>query len=220
MMSDTITKKQAVLFLRFLYPIWMIVGILTLLYIPSQLIIQGDIATTAKNLIENESLFRLSILGSLLVQLIHIVVVILICYLFKGVNKLQERLFLIFGLIGVPIAMFNTINWIAALLSVNDPATMMFFLNLYPEGESIASIFWGLWLLPLGVLVLKSKYFPKFIAYALFIGGLGYFFGSLLHFVFPNVGWISVVFIDLMTIGEMVFIFWLIIKGATLSENN
>ncbi len=123
---------------------------------------------------------------------------------------------LIFSLVSVPIAMTSVLGLIAALgLASKDNSLMMVFLDLYNQGIIIASIFWGLWLLPLGNLIKQSGYFPKIIGIAVMIGGAGYFFGSFAQLLFANPDKVMPLF-DLLTIGEMIFIFWIIIKGAKL----
>jgi hypothetical protein len=215
-------KKRIVNKLRILYLFWMIVGLLSILYIPSKIIIEDDAAATASNILSNELLFRSGIVGSLLTQLLFIWVVLVLFQFFKDVDKKQSTLMLIFALVSVPIAMLNTLNQVAALLAAKGGENVnlvMFFLNLNEQGIIIASIFWGLWLFPLGILVNKSGYFPRFIGYALYVGGVGYFVGSLLQLLIPTQQLILSIF-DIMVFGEMIFIFWLLIKGAKLKSTN
>lgn len=207
--------KQSLKGLRILYPIWMIVGIFSFLYIPSKFI-TSDAGQTAKNILENQLLFKFGIVGSLLTQLLFIFTVIMLYHLFKSVSQMCTLNMLIFSLVSVPIAMISTLGSIAALkLASSNEALMMFFLDLNKQGIIIASIFWGLWLLPLGNLVRQSGYFPKFIAIALMIAGAGYFFGSFAQLLLVNPEKIMPLF-DILTLGEIVFIFWLTIKGVKL----
>ena len=116
-----ISQKQAVNLLRFLYPLWALVGLFSIAYIPSKFIVSGDAIVTANNIIANGLLFRLGIAGNLLTHLIHIIVVLILYQLFKSVDKKQAMLIVILGLIGVPIAMFNEVFKAAALLLINNP---------------------------------------------------------------------------------------------------
>ena len=94
---------------------------------------------------------------------------------------------------------------------------MMFFLTLNDQGILIASIFWGLWLFPLGYLIYKSGYFPRILGALVVLGGFGYLLGSFTHFLFPHYEALFPVF-DLMTVGEVVFMVWLVLKGAKIPE--
>jgi hypothetical protein len=225
-----LSQRKAVTYLRILYPIWVVVGIFSIMYVPSTLIVPGDAATTANNLMANELLFNASIIGSLITQLIHIVVVLVLYELFKSVNKNQATLIVVLGLVGVPIAMLNDLNQVAAQLVLSgadylavltadqSQSLMMFFLNLNKQGILIASIFWGLWLFPIGTLTYESRYFPKLFGHLMIIAGFGYLLGSLAHLLLPNDESIIFQVFDLMTYGEVIFMLWVVVRGAKLPE--
>lgn len=222
-----LTQQKAVTVLRILYPIWMIVGLFSIVYVPATLIVPGDAAATAGNIVADELLFSMGIAGSLITQLIFIVVVLVLYRLFNTVDKNHASLMVIFALVAVPIAMLNSLNRVAALLLLSGAdflevfsadqlqALMMFFLNLNEQGVIIASIFWGLWLFPLGYLVYKSGYFPRIVGVLVIMGGVGYLLSSFIHIVLPRYETIAAV-LELMTVGEIVFIVWLVLKGAKL----
>ena len=212
-----LTLQKTVTVLRILYPIWMLVAIFSIMYVPSTLIVLEDAATTASNIASNEFLFRLGIVGSLLTQIIFIFVPLLLYKLFKSVNKTQSLLMVVFALVSVPITMLNSLNSIAALNLLNDPTQMMFFLNLNTQGIIIASIFWGLWLFPLGYLVYKSGYFPKTIGGLLIIAGIGYLLGSIANLLLPDTE-ILLSISEAMTFGEVIFILWFLIRGVKFQK--
>lgn len=210
-----LSQRKAVTSLRILYPIWAIIGIFSIQYVPSTLIVAGDAAATANNIMANELLFRTGIAGSLVTQLIHVVVVVVLYQLFKPVDKKQAGLIVLLGLVGVPIAMLNELNKFAALLLVNSADQMMLFLNLNELGIFIAGIFWGLWLFPLAYLIYTSGYFPRILGILMAIAGFGYLLDSFLHFLLPNYEALSSVF-QIMTFGEVIFMAWLVVKGAKI----
>ena len=86
-------------------------------YVPATLIVAGDVTTTANNILSNEMLFRLGIVGSLVTQLIHIWVVVYLYKLFKSVNQTQASFLVIFGLVGIPITMLSQLNQFTAEVS-------------------------------------------------------------------------------------------------------
>jgi hypothetical protein len=214
MKHEDISQQKSTTILRFLYFFWAIIGLFSLMYVPSKLIVFGDALVTAKNIIANELLFRVSIVGCLITQLLFIIVVVLLYKLFETVNKNQSILMVVFALVSVPIAMISTLFKTAALLLLDSPDQMMFFLNLNLQGTIIASIFWGLWLFPLGYLIYKSGFFPKFVGIAVIIGGFGYIIDSFMKLILPNLNITPLV--DILTLGEMVFVLWIIIRGAKL----
>lgn len=231
-MTDVFTdmsQKQAVTILRILYPIWAVIGLFSIMYVPSTLIVPENAATTANNIMTNELLFRTGIAGSLITQLFQIVVVLVLYRLFKPVNTNHAVLMVIFALVGVPITMLNELNKFAALFILNGSdflnvfgadqvhAQMMFFLDLNEQGIIIASIFWGLWLLPMGYLIYRSAYFPKILGALVIIAGFGYLLGSFTHFLVPDYEAIFPI-LDLLKFGELLFMFWVVLKGANIPE--
>jgi hypothetical protein len=182
------------------------------------LVVKDDAIKTASNIASHELLFRAGIVSNLVTQLIFIAAVIFLYQLFKSVNKNQAKLIAILALISVPIAMLNELNNSAALLQVNNPTIMKFFLDLNAQGVIIASIFWGLWLLPLGYLIYKSGYFPKIIGYAVVIAGIGYTLDSFTQLLYPSASGLSSV-LQFMTFGEIIFMLWLLFKGAKLTKS-
>jgi hypothetical protein len=225
-----LSQRQAVLILRVLYPIWFVVGIFGIMYVPTTLIVVGDALATASNIMANGLLLRLGIVSSLLTQLIHIAVVLVLYKLFKSVNKNQSVLLVVLGLVGVPISMLNELNRVAALAVLSGAnylkvfttgqlySLAMFFLNLNEEGIMIASIFWGLWLLPLGYLIYKSGFFPKLLGVLMLIAGVGYTIDFFSHFLLPGYKAIISPIVLTMTMGEVIFMIWIILRGAKLPE--
>jgi hypothetical protein len=225
------TPQKTVTILRILYPLWTIIAAASLMYIPSEIMVPEHAKLTAENLLSNEFLYNLSLAGSLITQLIHIIMVLLFWHLFKPISQNLSGLILVFGLISVPIAMFNSINGFAANLVVNSPdflssfsndqaqSWMMFFLNLHDIGILIAQIFWGLWLFPIALLIYQSGIFHKITGHFLMIAGFGYVLASFGEMIYPE-STSSIVFsiFTIMSMGEILFMLWLVIRGARSYE--
>jgi hypothetical protein len=154
----------------FLYLLHAVFAFFSMMYVPSILIVPGDAATTANNIMASESLFRIGSVSDLIAQIIFILLVLVLYKLLKPVNKNHALLMVIFALVGVPIAMLNLLNQFAALLLLSGAdyltvftadqlqALVMLFLDLQKHGVFIAQIFWGLWLFPLGYLGLFGNF--------------------------------------------------------------
>ena len=202
-------------------------GIFGILYVPTALIVPGDAATTAGNIMAAESLFRASIVTALLVQIVNIFVVLALYQLLKPVNKNMASLMVVFILLGTPIAMLNEVNQFVVLLLLSGAdhlavfttdqlqALMRLFLDLHEHGISIASVFWGLWLFPMGYLVFKSGYLPKFLGILLMIGCFGYLLDSVTSFLLTN---FDVTISQFTFIGELLLPLWLLIKGVNVER--
>ena len=198
-----------------------------LLVIPARLIVSGDATATAERIRHSESLFRLGILSELVPQIIVIFLVLALYRLFKGVNENLARQVVILGaLVSVPIMFVNTLFEIAALilikspefLSVFDPAQRdalaYLFLRIHTYGIDVASIFWGLWLFPFGMLVMQSGFIPRLFGVLMIIAGIGYLVSSFVTLLLPDyssaVGRVAMI----LEMGEVPIIFWLLIWGA------
>jgi hypothetical protein len=96
---------------------------------------------------------------------------------------------------------------------------MMFFLNLNDKGILIAQIFWGLWLFPIALLIYESGYFRKITGHFLIIAGFGYLLASFGEMIYPE-STSSPIFtlFTLMSMGEILFMLWVVIGGAKFSE--
>lgn len=198
-----------------------------LVYVPSMLIVPGDAAATANNIVTSESLFRLGFMSNLIAFTVNVFVALLLYKLLKPVNKSMASLMVILILIGLAIGMLNELNQFAALLLLGGAdhltaftadqlqALASLFLDIYEHGFSIAHIFWGLWLFPLGYLVFKSGFLPKVIGVLLIIAGLGYLVDFTLFFLFPD---ITVTVSEFTFVGEVLLILWLLIKGVNVEQ--
>ncbi|HMD90072.1 MAG TPA: DUF4386 domain-containing protein [Anaerolineaceae bacterium] len=97
-------------------------------------------------------------------------------------------------------------------------ALVMLFLDLHNYGYSIVDIFFGLWLFPLGYLVFKSGYFPKILGVLLMIACFGYLIQFFTTFLFPAYQALATPGLAVVTLAELAFALWLLIKGAKLPE--
>lgn len=227
---SNLSQHQAITIVRFLYPIWIIIGFFSLEYVPTTFIVNGDAVATANKILANGTLFRMGIAGSLIEPIIFVLAALALYTLLKPVNKNHASLMVIFVLLSAPIAMFSALGRVAALLIINSAdflkvfgvdqlrALMMLFLNLNAEGILIATIFWGLWLFPLGYLVYKSGYFPKILGILVIIAGFGFLLSPFTYLLLPSYQSILIPILDTLTVGEILFIIWLVFKGAKIPE--
>jgi hypothetical protein len=218
-------KKQARV-AGLLYLLASIPAPFALIYVPSKLIVFGDATATANHVRASETLFRLGIASELIGFIIFIFVVLALYRLFKGVNEKHALAMAILLLISIPISLLNVLNEIAALVLVSGAdflsafekgqldALAYLFLRLHGQGFVVAEIFWGLWLFPFGVLVIRSGFIPRFLGVLLFIAGSGYLASSFTSLVLPSYRDLVDQFAGILQIAELPIIFWLLIWGA------
>ncbi|TPN82908.1 DUF4386 domain-containing protein [Aquimarina algicola] len=214
-MSQTSTVRN----LRILYPIWVLVGIFSIIYVPSILIDFTDPLQTTENITENILLFRLGIAGRLVSQLLFIIIPFLLYKLFRNFDKTTSALMLILALISIPISMLNEVISLNVINHLDNPVQVVELLQLYNQGMNISIIFWGLWLLPLGWLVYKFNLFPKLIGFFLFLAGFGYLINSFFKIISPDFDQLSLI-LEIMTFGELLFILWLVFRGINKRAHN
>src|SRR6184192_1683340 len=178
--------KKAARIAGAIYLSMVVVGPFSLIYVPSKLIVHGNAAATADNILAHETMFRLSILADLVGQVIFICLAIALYRLLSGVNKIWAALMVALVLVSAAVGFVNTLNNIAALilfrgadfLAVFDKpqrdALGMLFIRLHSQGILIDEMFWGLWLFPFGLLVYRSGFLPRFIGVWLMINCFGY----------------------------------------------
>lgn len=195
-------------------------------YIPGKLIVHGNATATAQNILAHEALFRFSVLGYLLTYVIVLCLGFLLYRLFCDVDRTLPLMMLGFVLLSAALGFFNALPSIAAVILfrgsdflavVDKPqrdALAMFFLRLHGQGELINEIFSGLWLFPLGLLVFRSRFLPRFLGVWLIIAGFGWLTLSVIAMVFPVYYERAFRIIQPVVLGEMAFAFWLLIKGA------
>ena len=203
--------------LRILYPIWAMVGMFSLIYVPSQVFVQGDITETAARIQSMEGLFRLGILGSLVTQLIFILTAWYLFRFFRETHQQAAQLMLILALVSVPMAILNELFSLSMLQSTDNLSQLQLLRDLHRSGLQIVMLFWGLWLFPLGYLIMRSGYFPRIIGWFAIAGGVGYVLGFFLDVLGLQIEWLSTI-AETLTLGEVLWLLWLIIAGARLPD--
>lgn len=210
-----------------LYLVLAILSAFGLVYVPSMILVPGDAAATAHNIVASESLFRLGFVGNLLAFTVNIFVAVLLYKLFAPVNKTMAALMVVLISVGIAIAMLNELNQFAALLLLGSAdyltaftadqlqAFAALFLDLYEHGFVLAHIFFGLWLFPMGYLVIKSGFVPKVIGFFLLIAGVGYVVDFTLFFLFPD---ITVTVSEYTFVGEVLLLLWLLVMGVNVER--
>jgi len=144
--------------------------------------VKNDAAATMEKLLHHEFLFRSGTVSQLLSSVVFLFLAMTFYRIFKSTHKYLAQLIVVFVLVQIPVIFLGEAFNIAALmiakgefmpsLSIAERQEMVYlFLRTYKVGIIILMIFWGLWLIPLGQLVIKSSYLPKIIGVFLILGG-------------------------------------------------
>lgn len=224
------TMKKTARLTGWLYLIFALVAIYGYMYVPSQINVPGDVAATGKNILANEFLFRTSVAGNLIGHILFVVLVLYLYRLFKNVDEHYARLMVGLVMVGIPVAILVDVFRIVPLIvykddllksfgtgQISEVATLLLKMGTY-SGRMV-SAFWGLWLIPLGMLIYKSGFIPRIFGVLLFINGAGYVINSFTFLLFPEyLAMVSKFTMVFLFVGEIPLIFWLLIKGVKSPE--
>lgn len=209
------------------YLFLVLIGPLRLIYIPSKLFVRGNAAATVDNIVAHEWLFRWGIVSDLVGAVILIFLVLAFYRLFKGVDETLAVQVVIFG--GVMPAVIDFVGVVndaallmiargEAFLSVIDKpqrdALAMLFLKLGDQQTTAAEMLWGVWLLPLALLVYRSRFLPRFLGVWLALCGLAYVTLSLTGELLPQYQNQVFTYGQPAFFAELAIMLWLVIKGA------
>ncbi len=204
-------------------------GPFSLIYVPSKLIVRGNAAETAGRVLAHETMFRLAILADLAGAVIFIGAALALYRLFRDVSRTRAAQMVTLAAVSAGIVFFNALNNIAALLlfrggeflnAFEKPqreALGMLFIRLHGQGNSINEMFWGLWLLPFGILVFQSRFMPRFIGVWLVINCWAYVALSVIALFAPQYSGMAFKIAQPALLGELAVMLWLLIKGAKVA---
>ncbi len=209
-----------------LYLLMALLGAFSLLYVPPKLIVPGNASATASNILASEMLYRLSIVSGLISAVVFMFLVRALHRLLNDVSKAHASLMVTLVMVSVAIGFALTVNDVAALAVLRGTdflavfsqpqrdALAMLFLRIGSQGSLVNQIFWGLWLFPFGVLVMRSRFLPRILGFLLIVNGVALVVASLTGLLLPAYA----SFVDRIAfvpeLGEVWMILWLLIKGA------
>jgi hypothetical protein len=211
-----------------------LMSIVTLIFADSfgynKLIVFGDAAATANNIMASEWLFRIGFMCYILNAVFFLLAAWALYVLVKPVSQNLALLFVLLNLGGVAVQCINTLNQFAALLLLSGAdylkvfqadqlqALAMLFLNLDKNGFMIAQIFYGAWLFPLGYLIFKSGFLPRILGILVMIECFGWLMYFFQFFLFPGYEAITYLSFPLGFIAEVSLTLWLLIKGVNVEQ--
>lgn len=228
--SHNILKRKA-RFAGILYFLIGIFGFIGIMYVPSQIEVIGDAQATLKNLLENEFLLRLSIYGHLLNTVVFTMMVLIFYQMFSHINKYLAMLMVAFVVVHISFEFGSEVlNYTAIRIAdgtflesmelLQRQEWVYLFLRMgHYGGVGLPIAFWGLWLIPLGILVYKSGFIPRIFGIMLVAGGIAYIIDSIYFILFPGMGgMVKNLLMIVFSVAEISFIFWLLIKGISTPE--
>jgi hypothetical protein len=198
----------------------------SLVYVPGRLIVTGNAAATARNILGAESLFRASICVTLATAIGFIFVARTLSRFVGDVDRSKAALMETLVYVSVAISFALALNDLAVITvlrggevlapfsAAQREALAYLFLRLRSQGLLLSMVFWGLWLVPFGWLVVRSKFIPRVLGVLLIVNGLAYVTQAFVGVQFPGLAPTVAKVVFPALLGEAWIILWLIIAGA------
>lgn len=177
----TIARLAGLFFL-----LYCVLGVYAETFIRDQIVVSGNAATTAANILAHESTFRLGYAIYLLEMSFQVVSTALFYELLKPVNKGVSALSATFSYIGIGIKTLARLFYLAPLYVLGDSrplaafsgeqheALALIFLRVDSGMAGVALVFFGFAAVLQGYLMIKSTFLPRALGWLAFVGGLGW----------------------------------------------
>lgn len=209
-----------------LYLVVVLTGLFCLAYVPGQLA-GSDAQAVLDNVVARQALFRQGVAAFLVEQVAFLLLALALYRGFKDVNRAAATLMVAFVVMAVPLALAALSHRLQALSLLTDADSAQLLspeqrqqlahaaLKAYRGGMQLVRVFWGLWLLPLGWLVLRSRRLPRVLGALLVLGGLGYVLDVFAELLVPGYAdwWISGYMTLPAAVGEIGTCLWLLLFG-------
>ena len=191
-----------------------------------KLVVFGDPAATAHNILAHQAQYRLAFVAELLP--LYIIVTIILYYLLEPVSPRVSLSAAIFSLVGCTVSIFTSLLHFAPLILLKDATSStafstdqlqslaLLFLKLGTQASNIMMVFFGFYCILIGYLIFRSSFLPRIIGAFLAIAGLSYLFNYSAAFLALPVADYSFRCIALPAgiLGEGSLILWLLLMGV------
>jgi Domain of unknown function (DUF4386) len=197
-------------------------GLVARSFVDDRLIVWGDAAATATNIVAHKGLFELGFAVYMIEMACNIVMTALFYQLLKPVSRTVSLLAAFFSLGGCAIKIFTRLFHIAPLLVLGgqgylsafsaeqSQALALVFLEVNDHGAGMALAFFGFATILKGWLIIRSTFLPKFLGVLSVIAGLGW-----LTWLYPSLGYSFFSYVaGIGLLGAAAQILWLLVVGV------
>jgi len=194
-------------------------------FVPMQ-IVASDPATSAANLLENDGLFKMGVLADSAVIVFELAITAILYHMFRHVGPKMAMVGMIARAGMITVMGINLLLWVMPYIlltrdtgwdTAQQHALVQFCFDAHAMGVFVWQLFFGVHLLALGWLILKSDVVPHLLGWGLFIGAFGYLIQGVAKLTFTQIAVVDYTFIALLVIvsvSEISFGFWLLFRGG------
>jgi uncharacterized protein DUF4386 len=196
------------------------------IWVRSRLVVDGDAAATAHNILAHERLYRWAIVGDVISYVAFIVYTLLLYDLFRPVSRRLSLLAAVSNVVGSAIQLSITVFLLAPLLvlegarspsAVNvaqSQAQALMFLNSYDYGYAISMVPCGFWNILTGYMIYRSTFLPRILGVLLAISGFYYQINNFAGFLYPAIAARLDPYVFLIGMAELLLAGWLVVMGV------
>lgn len=197
-----------------------------LLYVPSKTIVRNDAAATSALIISHERLFRFGLLAETMGAVVFVGLALALYRLFEDVDRHRARQMVALVLVSAALVLvgvvFNTAaltvfrggEALAELDQHSRQAIGMLLIRLHGQANGVNEMFWGLWLLPFGWLVVRSRFLPRWLGYWLLLDGICWVVFAVTDLFAPAYSNVLFRAFQPAFLAELGIMLWLLIFGA------
>ena len=175
----------------------------------------GDAQQMYSSITTHPWLFRLGLLIAFVSAFLFLMTAWGLYVLLQTVNRDLALLFLLLNAVGVAIQCASLLQLISAIQAPEVAATAQLAANVYRGGFAAAQLFYGTWLFPLGYLVIKSKFLPRFLGVLLILDGFAEMIWFTQALLLPAYPAIKVPGLVVSLLAEVGLALWLLIRGVS-----
>jgi hypothetical protein len=202
------------------YLMMAISGILGFMVFHSQIFVSGNPEQTLTNLVELESIARIRLLLEFAIVISQALTAVWFYKLFKDNYEWEAWTLAIWGMVNALAIMISAISIASAIGVANSDISAMqdkvlliqVFQNIISNAWGIGGLFFGLWLFPMGYIVIKSKRMPVWLGRFIILGGIGYLISTVIRYAGIDFSFNKYLMLP-ATIGEFWMIGYLLIFG-------
>jgi hypothetical protein len=206
------------------YLLLAISGMVGFLTLHSQVYVSNDPAKTLTNLTDHEMLARMRLLFEFLIVVSQALAAVWFFKLFKDIDHFAAWSLAAWGLMNAGAIMLSAIAMGGALdvaqstQAVEDKVLIIQLLQQFiKHAWGVGSLFFGLWLIPMGYVVTSSQRMPVWLGRVLILGGAGYILSAFISYAGIKGAWLEMLVIP-ATMGEFWMIAYLLIFGIRPSK--
>jgi hypothetical protein len=181
----------------------------------------GADAATAAAILERESLYRIGVVSNVVATISYVAATLFVYYVLKATDAKVSLLAAFFSLTACAVSCASFALQLATIAILKETANAVHFLRAAEQATNIAFLFFGLHVLLVGALILRSSFINRVVGVLMFVGGLGWLTLAFANLLSPQFALTLLPYILIPgTVGEGALTLWLLVKGVDVQRWN